>query len=308
MQTPALRIGTRGSPLALAQAQQAADALAAADPGAATATEIVTITTTGDRILDRPLADIGGKGLFTKEIDAALLDGRIDLAVNSAKDLETRLPDGIAIAACLPREDVRDVFISPVARRPEDLPQGARIGTSSVRRAALLKHLRPDLEIVGLRGNVQTRLRKLHDGEVAATLLAAAGLHRLGLHLDDATPLDVDTWLPAAGQGTIAITARADDAAVIGRLAAIDHGPTATTLTAERAFLAALDGSCRTPIGGLAVLRDKELTFDGLIVRPDGSDAYRVRLDGPAADAGKIGRAAGEDLAARGGPSFFADA
>ena len=263
------------------------------------------IRTTGDQIVDRPLAEAGGKGLFTKEIDEALIQGRVDLAVHSAKDLPTRLPDGIVIAACLERADVRDAFLSPVASRLEDLPAGARLGTSSLRRKAMALRLRPDLTVLDMRGNVETRLAKLQAGVADATLLAAAGLGRLGL-LDRATGLmDADDWLPAVGQGVIAITARADDATVRGRLAAIDHLETSVALRAERAYLAVLDGSCRTPIGGLARL-DGALRFKGIIVRPDGSEAHGVTRSGPAADAERIGAEAGAELKRRGGPDFFA--
>jgi len=306
LQTHHLRIGTRGSPLALAQAELVRTALCSALSLADDAVAIAAIRTTGDMITDRPLSEAGGKGLFTKEIDEALLDGRVDLAVHSAKDLETRLPDGIVIAGCLVREDVRDAFLSPVARRLVDLPQGATVGTASLRRRALVLLHRPDIRVVSLRGNVQTRLRKLDEGVADATLLAQAGLSRLGLGERAASLLEVEDWPPAAGQGTVAITARADDADVMEALQRINHAPTATALVAERAFLHELDGSCRTPIGGLARLDGDALTFDGLIVRPDGTDAHRVHRAGAVADGEAIGRAAGRELAARGGPDYFA--
>lgn len=305
MPTTAIRIGTRGSPLALAQAEETRRRLVGATgiPGEAIA--IVPIRTTGDRITDRSLIEAGGKGLFTKEIDEALLSGAVDIAVHSAKDLPTRLPDGLVIAACLEREDVRDAFLSPVANGLADLKPGAVLGTSSLRRRAMALSLRPDLRVIDMRGNVQTRMRKLADGEADATLLALAGLRRLGLADHASSVLEPDQWLPAVGQGTIAITARADDAAGRARLAAIDHGPTETALVMERAYLAVLDGSCRTPIGGLARLAGDVIEFHGIIVKPDGSEAHRVTRGGPVGDAEQIGREAGMELARLGGPGFF---
>ena len=306
MQSAEIRIGTRGSPLALAQAGEVRATLAAAlgiDPAAFA---IVPIRTSGDRITDRPLTEAGGKGLFTKEIDEALAAGQIDIAVHSAKDMATDLAAGIVIVACLKRQDVRDAFISPTARRLADLPRGAVLGTSSLRRKALALRARPDLTVVDLRGNVETRLRKIANGVAAATLLAAAGLARLGMSDRVASFMETDTWLPAPGQGAIAIAARADDAKTRDRLAAIDHRATSLALTAERAFLAVLDGSCRTPIGGLATLDGARLAFAGIIVKADGSEAHDIATAGDAADAAKIGADAGRTLAARGGPDFFA--
>ena len=299
----ALSIGSRGSPLALAQAGEVRDALAAAfgDHGFA----IVPIRTTGDRIAG-PLAEAGGKGLFTKEIDEALLAGRIDAAVHSAKDIPTRLPDGIVIAACLTRGDVRDAFVSPIADRLTDLPRGARLGTSSLRRRALALRARPDLAVVTLRGNVGTRLAKVADGEVDATILAAAGLARLGLAERARSLIAPEDWLPAVGQGTIAVAVRADDRRTRDRLAAVGDRDTFVALTAERAFLARLDGSCRTPIGGLARVAGGRIVFAGIIVRPDGSACHEVRREGPVSAAEKIGDEAGAELAERGGPDFFA--
>jgi hydroxymethylbilane synthase len=297
-----LKIGTRGSPLALWQA--AAVGAALADAGVTT--EVVPIRTTGDRITDRPLAEAGGKGLFTKEIDEALLDAQIDLAVHSAKDLPTGLPANIVLAACLARADVRDAFLSPRADSLTSLPKGAVVGTASLRRAALALRLRPDLTIVPLRGNVETRLRKLAEGQADATLLAMAGLSRLGLADRVTSVIETDQWLPAPGQGTIAITARADDAAILAALAKIDHRPTSLALHAERAFLAVLDGSCRTPIGGLAEINGGDLRFRGLIVKPDGSEAHEVERLGATADAAALGADAGAELAERGGADFFA--
>jgi hydroxymethylbilane synthase len=305
LQSLPIRIGTRGSPLALAQAEETRRTLVTVlrlDPEAIA---IVPMRTTGDRITDRPIAEAGGKGLFTKEIDEALLDGRIDIGVHSAKDMATRLPDGVVIAACLKREDVRDAFVSPLAARLEDLPQGAVVGTSSLRRRALALRARPDLRIVDLRGNVDTRLRKIAAGEAQATLLAAAGLIRLGLIDRVSSFLDVLSWLPAPGQGAIAIAAREDDVAMRQRLAAIDDRTTSAALAAERAFLAVLDGSCRTPIGGLARIDGARLSFSGIIVTIDGIDAHETAISGPTSDAAGIGRQAGTELLRRGGPGFF---
>ena len=305
MQSDGIRIGTRGSQLALVQAEATRQALVAALAIPADAISTVAIRTTGDKITDRPIAEAGGKGLFTKEIDEALIDGRIDIGVHSAKDMATRLPPGIVIAASLPRQDVRDAFVSPIAKTLTDLPRGARLGTSSLRRRALALRLRPDLHTVDLRGNVDTRLRKIADGEADATLLAAAGLARLGLSDRAASFLDVATWLPAAGQGVVAITAREEDVAMRQRLAAIDHRPSSIALAAERAFLAVLDGSCRTPIGGYAEVNGERVAFHGIIVKLDGSEAHEVAREGAVGDAEAIGRDAAADLARRGGSGFF---
>jgi len=306
LQSAEFTIGTRGSPLALAQAEEVRRRIA--DRGLASVDEIAVeaIRTTGDRITDRPLAEAGGKGLFTKEIDEALLAGRVDFAVHSAKDMPTRLPDGITIAAVLPRADVRDAFLSTRAATLKGLPKGAVLGTSSLRRAAMALRLRPDLKIVNLRGNVDTRLRKLEAGEADATLLAAAGLTRLGLLARAASFLDVAEWLPAVGQGVIALVARVGDASILRRLALISHPDTAAALAAERAFLDVLDGSCRTPIGGYALVEGSDLRFRGIIVTPDGRTAHEVERRGPAEDAAALGRDAGAELARRGGPDFFA--
>jgi hydroxymethylbilane synthase len=305
-QTSVLRIGSRGSPLALVQAREVQSRLAAAcglDPARI---EIKVIRTTGDVVVDRPLNDIGGKGLFTKEIEEALLNRTIDLAVHSSKDMTTVLPPGLALSAFLPREDPRDAFISRKAKTLRELPSGAVVGTASLRRQAMVKRVRPDLAIVPLRGNVETRLRKIEAGEADATLLAVAGLKRLGL-LDHATALlDVDEFLPAVGQGAIGIETRADDVATRDFVARINDADTATAVTAERAFLAVLDGSCRTPIGGHARVDNNVIRFRGLIVKPDGSAAFDVSRDGPAALAAELGADAGRELKARGGADFFA--
>jgi hydroxymethylbilane synthase len=269
------------------------------------AIEIVVIRTTGDRITDVPLADAGGKGLFTKEIDEAMLDGRVDIGVHSAKDMATRLPDGIEIGACLPRGDARDAFVSPHARTLAELPAGAIVGTSSPRRRALVLHQRPDLVVTDLRGNVDTRVRKIEEGRAHATLLAAAGLVRLGLTGHVASYLDADTWVPAPGQGTIAMAVRADDDGAKALVAAIDNAATSSTLAAERAFLAVLDGSCRTPIGGLARVDGDVMTFHGMIVKPDGSAAHDVTTSGRAGDAVWVGEGAAREIGAMGGADFF---
>ncbi len=306
--TAQLRIATRGSPLALAQAREVRDRLAVAHPDlkAPDSVEIIVIRTTGDRIRSGKLADAGGKGLFTKEIEDALLAQRVDIAVHSMKDVPTILPDGLVIGALLPREDPRDAFIARDAVSIEALPRGAVVGTASLRRRAILHHRRPDLRVVPLRGNVGTRLGKVEDGEVDATLLAIAGLRRLGL-ADRATAiLDPAEMLPAVCQGTIGIELRAGDAASRERIAAIDDGPTAVRTEAERALLAALDGSCRTPIAALAELTGGTLSVRALIVRPDGSEMIETAREGIAADAARLGRDAGEELRRRGGADFFA--
>jgi hydroxymethylbilane synthase len=303
-----LRIGTRGSPLALAQARQARARLAAAHGFDEERIELTVIRTSGDVIQDRPLAEAGGKGLFTKEIEEALAAGAIDIAVHSAKDMPTLLPPGLAIAATLVREDPRDVFISRKATSLRGLPEGAVMGTASLRRQALVKRLRPGLAVVSFRGNVETRLRKLDDGVVDATLLALAGLKRLGLADAATAVLDIDEFLPAVGQGIIAIEARAGDAATHALLAPLDHGDTATALAAERAFLAVLDGSCRTPIAGHAAICAGRVHFRGLIAKPDGSALFEAAREGPAADAVDLAEDAARELKARGGADFFVQA
>jgi hydroxymethylbilane synthase len=301
-----LRLGTRGSKLALTQTGLVRDALAQAVPALAApdAIEIVTIRTTGDAIQDRPLSEAGGKGLFVKEIEEALLGGQIDGAVHSMKDMPTAQPDGLIIAAFLPREDARDVLIAGDIKRIADLKQGAVIGTAALRRKAQLLHRRPDLQIVNFRGNVDTRLAKRAAGQVDATLLAMAGLNRLGL-TDVGAPIPEDEMLPAVGQGAVCIECRIDDTKTRAWLSEIDHPPTATCVAAEHALLAVLDGSCRTPIGGHAVLEKDGIHMRGLIARPDGSELIRVERRGLASDAPTIGRDAGEELKRRGGPGFF---
>jgi hydroxymethylbilane synthase len=295
-----LRIGTRGSPLALAQATLVREGLAALSPALAEPDAIMVevIKTTGDLVTDRLLADIGGKGLFTKEIEDALLGGTIDLAVHSMKDMPTWLPEGLVMAAMLPRADPRDALIADGVRSIAELPHGALVGTASLRRAAQLLAARPDLRVTPLRGNVQTRLRKLAEGEVAATFLAVAGLVRLGLESVISAPLSPETMLPAAAQGAIGIEVRADDAAVLELLAGIDHSATSIRVAAERAFLAALEGSCRTPIAALAELEGQEVRLRGLVARPDGSDLRRIERRGAVADAVALGGDTGAELLA----------
>ncbi len=300
-----LRLGTRGSPLALAQARMVRQALAAAHGFDPEQIAIEVIRTSGDRIQDRPLSDVGGKGLFTKEIEEALAAGAIDLAVHSSKDMPTALPPGLVLSAFMEREDARDAFISRKAKSIADLPGGATVGTASPRRQAMVKRKRPDLTIVPLRGNVETRLRKLDEGVADATLLALAGLKRLGL-VDAATAvLDVNEFLPAVGQGAIGIETRADDARTRELLAAINHADTFSALAAERAFLAVLDGSCRTPIGGHATISGGRLRFRGMVVKPDGSEAFEAAREGNVRDAEKLGADAGAELKGRAGPDFF---
>lgn len=294
-----MKIGTRGSPLALAQAHETRHLLAAAHGIPEDRIEIVVIKVSGDQILDRPLSEAGGKGLFTKEIDIAQLEGAVDIAVHSSKDLPTVLPDGLEVGGFLPREDVRDAFISLRAKSLMDLPAGALVGTASLRRQALVRKLRPDLRVGLLRGNVQTRLSKLQSGECDATLLALAGLKRLNLTQHVTEILDDEKFLPAVGQGAIGITVRSDDHETRVKLGAILHPDTGYALTLERAFLRVLDGSCRTPIAGLARVKDNHISFRGLILRTDGSEYYETQTQGDIADAQRLGVQAGQDLLAR---------
>ncbi len=294
MQTDVVRIGTRGSQLALAQAAETRARLMAAHDMPEEAFEIVVIRTSGDRIQDRPLSEAGGKGLFTKEIEEALFDGRIDLAVHSSKDMPTVLPDGLEISAFLEREDVRDVFIGRSVKRIQDLPQGAKLGTSSLRRQALVLRMRPDLEVGMFRGNVQTRLRKLEDGVAEGTLLALSGLKRLKMEHVATQIMDAREFPPALGQGAICIESRIGDERIKALLAPIHHEPTGTKLACERAFLAALDGSGR-------------LSFYGMILTPDGREVHEVTGEGVAEDAIEIGRDAGARIRDMAGPSFFSD-
>ncbi|MFN3889745.1 MAG: hydroxymethylbilane synthase [Beijerinckiaceae bacterium] len=300
-----LRIGTRGSPLALAQTRETRKLLAAAHGVDPESIEIVVIRTTGDMIQDRALSQAGGKGLFTKELDAAMLEGRIDIAVHSSKDLPTLMPDGIVVAGFLPREDVRDVLISAGPKSLADLPKGANVGTASLRRGAQVKRLRPDVTISLLRGNVETRLRKVESGEYHASLLALAGLKRLGLADKAAAILSEDDFLPAVGQGAVGVTARTDDRRTLEALAPILDADTADCVTAERAFLRVLEGSCRTPIAGLARVTGGRVSFRGMILRPDGSEWREIADEAPRAQSHEMGERAGHALKSITPPDFL---
>ena len=303
--TTHIRLGTRGSPLALYQAHLVQAQLAAAHGFDPARIVVETIRTTGDRIQDRPLAEVGGKALFTKEIEEALIARRIDLAVHSAKDMATILPDGLVLAACLAREDARDAFVCREVKSLAALLPGAAVGTTSPRRVAMVKRLRPDLRVVSMRGNVETRLRKLDEGLADATILALAGLKRLGLQSAAASILEADEFLPAAGQGAIAIETRADDWRTRELLTPINHAATMTALLAERAFLAVLDGSCRAPIAGHATVTAGAVRLRGMILRPDGSQVFETSREGPIDAAAALGADAGRELKSRGGPDFF---
>src|SRR6056297_163874 len=305
--TPAapLKIGTRGSPLALAQAHETRARLSRAFDLPDSAFEIVVIKTTGDRIIDRPLKEIGGKGLFTREIEDALLSGGIDIAVHSMKDMPVQQPDGLLLDTYLPREDVRDAFVSPTHDGLAGLAAGTKVGTSSLRRKAQVLVKFPHLEVVEFRGNVQTRLKKLDDGVAGCTFLAMAGLNRLGQAEVARGPIAPEDMLPAVAQGAIGIERRADDMRTADMLAALHHDETGTRLAAERAFLAALDGSCETPIAGLAELDGGTLRLRGEILRPDGSESLTDDATAPVEDAAELGRAMGLRLLDKAGPGFF---
>jgi hydroxymethylbilane synthase len=305
LQAAKIRIGTRGSPLALAQAREVQQRLEAAHGPGKLAFEVRVIKTSGDRIQDRPLAEAGGKGLFTKEIEEALLAGEVDIAVHSMKDMPTLLPAGLAVTCFLPREDVRDAFISRKAPALAALPAGAVVATSSLRRQAQVKHVRPDLEVVAMRGNVETRLRKLAEGAADATLLALAGLKRLGLEDRATAPVPVEEMLPAVAQGAIGVETRADDFVMAELVAPINHEPTALTVTAERAFLATLEGSCRMPIAALAELAGERFAFRGMILTPDGRECYAARREGRPAAALQLTEDAAAELLTKAGPGFF---
>lgn len=306
MQAAAIRIGTRGSPLALAQAHETRVRLMAAHRLTEDAISITIIKTTGDQVLDRPLADVGGKGLFTKEIEDALLAREIDVAVHSMKDMLTALPDGLAIGAVLPREDVRDAFISLKYASLAGMPKGAIIGTSSLRRQAQVLHRRPDLAVIGFRGNVQTRLRKLQDGVADATFLAVAGLKRLGLEDRITAPAPIDEMLPAVAQGAIGLEIRAGDEATAAWIAPLNDAATAIAVSAERAFLARLEGSCRTPIAGYAKLDGGKLKFRGQVLSPDGRKAYDVARADSAERALDVGLGAADEVLLKADPSILA--
>ncbi len=311
MVSPALRIGSRGSKLALRQAEMLREKLVAAHPELAApgAIESVIIRTTGDRVTDRPLADIGGKGLFIKELEEALQDGRIDLAVHSLKDVPAFLPDGFALAAHLAREDARDALIARGdAHSLAALPQGASVGTSSPRRQAQLLHLRPDLRIVPLRGNVDTRLAKIADGAADATVLALAGLKRLGRESEACAILSTTEMLPAATQGIVAVEIRDTDSKSRSLLAAIDHRPTALCASAERALLETLDGDCRTPIAAMATLDGNRIALDAMVLSPDGGRCERVARSTTTSRARELGREIGAALLELAGSDIFGTA
>lgn len=302
----ALTIGTRGSPLALAQAHEVRNRIASTSDLAESDIAIEVIQTSGDQILDRPLSEVGGKGLFTKEIEQALLEYRIDLAVHSSKDMATVLPDGLEISAFLPREDTRDALIGPSGIQSlNDLPERAILGSSSLRRRALALRHRPDLQIVEFRGNVQTRLRKLDDGIADATLLAIAGLRRLGQADIASAVLPSAYFPPAPGQGAICIESRVGDSKTLRYIEPLHDETTGHQLACERAFLAALDGSCRTPIAGLATVYGGHMRFSGTILTPDGKTAHDIENEGAKCDAITIGRIAGEKVRSLAGASFF---
>jgi hydroxymethylbilane synthase len=303
-----IRLGTRGSPLALIQAEMVKTALMEAfddlkQPGAL---EVVVISTTGDQVADRPLADIGGKGLFCKEIEMALFDGRIDCGVHSMKDMPTWLPDGLAIASMLPRADPRDVLISRKADSIKSLPEGAVVGTASLRRQAQILAKRPDLKVINFRGSVGTRLQKLDEGQVDATLLARAGLDRLALEDVPQAVLLPEEMLPAVGQGVVGIECRGDDNELLTLFAEINHGPTSACVHAERAMLDVLDGSCHTPIGAYALLDGRQMHLRGLVARADGTECFETERFGSVDDGVDLGRDAGEELRSRGGAELFA--
>ena len=305
--TPAspLKIGTRGSPLALAQAYETRRRLGVAFDLTDACFEIVVIKTTGDKIIDRPLKEIGGKGLFTREIEQDLLSGAIDIAVHSMKDMPVEQPAGLLLETYLPREDVRDAFVSNAHQRLEDLPAGTVVGTSSLRRKAQLQHKRPDLTVVEFRGNVQTRLKKLEDGVAACTFLAMAGLNRLDMSHVANSAIDTEQMLPAVAQGAIGIERRANDESTAAMLSAIHDTPTGQRLAAERAFLAELDGSCETPIAGLAELNGSQLRLRGEVLRPDGSEAIGDDVTGPIESGAEMGREMARKLLAQAGDGFF---
>lgn len=304
MQEKPIKIGTRGSPLALAQAHEVRSRLMAAHGLEESRFEVVVIKTSGDKILDRPLSEVGGKGLFTKEIEEALIAGEIDLAVHSMKDVATELPPGLTISTILPREDIRDAFISLRYLSLKEMPAGAKVGTSSLRRAAQVKHLRPDLEVVQFRGNVQTRLAKLADGVADATFLACAGLNRLGISDRATAPVEMTEMLPACAQGAVGIEIRDDDEAIKDLLKPLNDEATALCVTAERAFLRTLEGSCRTPIGGIAQLHEGKLTLRGEVLSPDGQERYHGERSGSPASAIKMGVELAEELLKNAGEDF----
>ncbi len=306
MQTKPFRIGTRGSPLALAQAYETRSRLMTAHGLPEEMFEIVVLSTQGDRVQDRALSEIGGKGLFTYELEEQLSDGRLDFAVHSSKDMPTELPNGLYISAFLPREDVRDAFIGKAAEKLMEMPSGAMIGSASLRRQAIIRKLRPDLNVKIFRGAVATRLRKLEEGEADATLLAYAGLRRLGMEDVPTEILDVESFPPAPAQGAICIESRMGDKRTDDLIAPINDATTYDAVTCERGFLATLDGSCRTPIAGHAICENGHIRFSGMILTPDGTQFHTITAEGKASDAREIGLKAGEAVRQKAGPEFFA--
>ena len=300
-----LRIGTRGSPLALAQAYETRKRLTNALKISEDSFEIVVISTSGDRILDRPLKEVGGKGLFTKEIEQDMLDGKIDIAVHSMKDMPVEQPDGLTLGCYLPREDVRDAFVSSRYKNVNELPSGSKVGTSSLRRKAQLKFSRPDLEVVEFRGNVQTRLKKLKDGVATCTFLAMAGLNRLGLEEVAQSTMKPNEMLPAIAQGAIGIEWREEDDQISDILKKIHHEETGQRLNTERAFLAELNGSCQTPIAGLAIIEGSSLKFTGQVLRTDGSESISETAFGDIEDGPRLGRDMAQKILSQAGPEFF---
>ena len=300
-----LRVGTRGSPLALAQAYETRKRLTNALKISEDSFEIVVISTSGDRILDRPLKEVGGKGLFTKEIEQDMLDRKIDIAVHSMKDMPVEQPDGLTLGCYLPREDVRDAFVSSRYKNVNELPSGSKVGTSSLRRKAQLKFSRPDLEVVEFRGNVQTRLKKLKDGVATCTFLAMAGLNRLGLEEVAQSTMNPNEMLPAIAQGAIGIEWREEDEQISDILKKIHHEETGQRLNTERAFLAELDGSCQTPIAGLAIIEGSSLKFTGQVLRTDGSESISETAFGDIEDGPRLGREMAQKILSQAGPEFF---
>jgi hydroxymethylbilane synthase len=305
LQAHQIRIGTRGSALALAQAHEVRARLVAAHGWAEEAVEIKVYKTTGDVIVDRPLSEVGGKGLFTKEIEEALIAREVDVAVHSMKDMQTVLPDGLGIAAVLPREDVRDAFISLKYATLEALPSGAVVGTSSLRRQAQVRRARPDLKVIDFRGNVQTRLRKLEEGIADATFLACAGLNRLGLSDRITSPVPTEVMLPAVAQGAIALEIRVEDSATARLIAPLNDQTTALRVTAERAFLARLEGSCRTAIAGLAEIEGETMRFSGMTFSPDGAKCFDTVRSGLLREAAALGETAADDLLSQGAGAYL---
>ncbi|MGE7369616.1 hydroxymethylbilane synthase [Neorhizobium sp. NPDC001467] len=305
MQTKPFRIGTRGSPLALAQAAETRSRLMQAHGLPEEMFEVVVLSTMGDRITDRALSEIGGKGLFTEELEQQLLSGELDFAVHSSKDMPTWLPEGLEISAYLPREDFRDAVVGRTAPSLTALPDGAIVGSASLRRQALIRRMRPDIEVIVFRGSVETRLRKLNEGQVDATLLALAGLKRLGREDVVTELLDPTDFPPAPAQGAICIESRIGDRRVLDLLGGINHKPTYDAVSCERAFLEVLDGSCRTPIAGYTLLDGDHLQFHGLILTPDGRREHAVSIDGARKDAVALGKQAGATVRAAAGPGFF---